>query len=612
MRKRLGRTLAICIFLVFINVADGFPSTYPVSVNVDTAQNLGAISDVFRPGLFGDWSDGYIPLKAPLSVVNKKPFFRFKLGIVDASLPPKPANFEQNFQYWLNNTVDPQISKYQNAGYQVVISLTQVPKWLSLYPSDSCMPNADGCFPEWAFSPPNDYTEWDNLITLLVSTQITDGIRADYIIWDEPDWMFYGTLDQYLELYNHSVKAIKNVNPGIKVGGPAVSNIQAPKGLNCPAAATGLPDGECPPSTTTIMESFIQYASANSLPLDFIDWHFPQVTDFQTEVDGAKTLLTRYGLPVTTPISIGEWVFSPAGETESTEAGSAYAAVMMKQMLDNGIYRHTATSIYDQNTWTSGDWAHVGYFDSNGVIKAKWNSFKTLDKITGQRLKTTASNENEIAAVASSDNNRIAVLLADQADSVDATLNITNIPPGNYTYRKYLIDGDMNVIHSNPCRYNKKTEAAPSTTECGVNGAIDQAIANARTDVQNAVTSYLLSAGISQDAITNLFVCYNDPTCQVVTYISTYCQNNVNLCKGKKPAILAAQQLYNNLFYHGTYRINSGKVFTTSTYIDQINNLKEVSLEGSKQEKQISVTNGTYTEVVNMLPYSVVLIELLP
>jgi len=31
--------------------------------------------------------------------------------------------------------VDPAVKKYQNSGYQVVISLSEVPKWLSLYPA---------------------------------------------------------------------------------------------------------------------------------------------------------------------------------------------------------------------------------------------------------------------------------------------------------------------------------------------------------------------------------------------------------------------------------------------------------------------------------------------
>ena len=75
---------------------------------------------------------------------------------------------------------------------------------------------------------------------------------------------------------------------------------------------------------------------------------------------------------------------------------------------------------------------------------------------------------------------------------------------------------------------------------------------------------------------------------------------------------MEAQYLYNNLFYHGSHKLKSGKIYAISTYIDQINNLKEVSLEGSKQETQVNVASGTYTEAINMLPFSVILIELVP
>ena len=538
MRKRLSRTLAVCIFAVFFYVADGFlaETPYAVTVSINSSQNYGVISEVFRPGLMGNWSDSFDPLASPSASAAKKPFWRLHLGIQAEESLSKPADFEKKFQEWLKTSVDPQIKKYQSAGYKVVISITRVPKWLSLYPSDEWMPNGDQNLPKWAFSPPKDYAEWERLLQLLVSTQIQDGIRADYIIGDEPDWMFYGTLEQYLELYKHSVQAIKRVDPGIWVGGPAVGSWATTKRVNCPADQTGLPDGVCPAQSSTFIEAFIKYVSANSLPLDFIDWHFPSASLVTGQVNQTKSWLQTNGLPATTPLTIGEWVSSPAGETDSTETGSAYAIPLMKAMLDNGFYRHTGTSIYDQSGWVSGDWQHVGFFSPEGIIRSKWNSFKAMEKISGQRLNPVVSPDDEraIAAISSKDNGRIALLLASSSNPVNANITITNITPGNYKYRKYIIDGDMNEIHSNPCRFNKKTELAPSTSECGVNGAIDQAVARAKYEAQNATVAYMMSAGISQENANNGFVCYNDPTCDIVNFITAFCLAKPIQCTGKK------------------------------------------------------------------------------
>ena len=613
--REVARPIFIAVFalfcLVFIwPVDDGFP----IVVTVDASNNLGNFPDVLRPGLAGAWSENSMPLSSQLAF-NKKPFWRLSIGIGWDENSVKPADFDQNFQNWLRNTVDPNIKKYQDAGYQTVISINQMPKWLSLYPSDECLPsNAEGCWLKWQYSPPNDYSEWKRLLQLLVNTQKKDGIKADYIIWDEPNWMFYGTQEQYLELYKNSVEAIKGIDGSIKVGALGVGCWSCKKDTNCPAQITGLPDGECNvsnPILDTMIKEQIKYVSANNVHMDFIDWHFPDLPIFKQEIDTTKNWLTTYGLDSALPLTIGEWVFSPSNEDESTEKAAAHTIYLINKFIDNGIYRHSATSIYDQSGWANGDWAHVGFFSEEGVIKTKWNSFKVLDRLHSQRLKVSSdSGEYALPTIASRDNNKIAAVLANQSSSQQVTFVINNLTPGTYTYRKYTIDGNMDEIHSNPCRYNKKTEFSPSTSDCGVNGAIDQAIAKAINEAENATTSYMVSSGISQQNANNLFVCYNDPACNIENYIKTYCQNNATKCTAKRPVILEAQQLYKNLLYHGKYRINSGRIYSTSTYVDQINNLKEISLEGSKQEEQVTVS-GTYTEVINMLPYSVILIELL-
>lgn len=706
-KKIIIFSIVALISIGIVKSGISFVNPEPVTISINTTETLGQMPEVLQPGLMGSVWDKYEPVKYEVGSLNRKPIWRLHLGLgngfPDGHNETKPDNFELDFSEWLNKNVNPQIKLYQNAGYQVIITLSTVPKWLSLYPYNEEMPFVDqnSWFFKWAYSPPKDYLEWEKLIKLLVQTQKADGIKADYIIWDEPDWMFYGTEEQYLELYSHTANAIKEVDQAIQVGAPGVGNWKAQKYLNCPAEATGLTDGECPTKDHSMIGALISYVAQNHVPLDFIDWHFPNKDTLAEEIKTTKVWLKDAGLSETMPLTIGEWVFSSKGEEESTEKAAAYAIHLLKAMMDNGIYRHSATSIYDQIGWEDGSWAHVGFFTIDGIIRAKWNSFKAVDKLSGQRIKAETTDENHVIAISFKENNKVSILtshfmtpkevafqaaidsfsdhsnhfvnfciqnkgtgqnafynlliayllgkrsiedlgnlsikycglfpdylrndlinskiiayqvyneeLPYKANPREVQLNIRYITPGTYHYKKYIIDGDMNEIHSNPCRYNKKTESSPSNTECGVDGALDQAINQAKMDATDATTNYLLSIGYQQNQIDEIETCLQTLTCDINDLIANYCQINPSECTNISNDVNEAQKLYQNLLYRGTYITTNSTTYTIPIFIDRINNLKEVSLEGSKQEKLITISDGTYSETITSQPYSVMLIEI--
>jgi xylan 1,4-beta-xylosidase len=82
-------------------------------------------------------------------------------------------------------------------------------------------------------STPKDYTKWDNLITALVQ-HWTKRYGAEEVkkwrfeIWNEPQLSIFfqpppgkSARDAYLELYEHTSRAIASVNPSYIIGGPA-------------------------------------------------------------------------------------------------------------------------------------------------------------------------------------------------------------------------------------------------------------------------------------------------------------------------------------------------------------------------------------------------------
>jgi xylan 1,4-beta-xylosidase len=105
-------------------------------------------------------------------------------------------------------------------------------------------------------APPKDYAKWDALIHAfaqhLIDRYGVDEVAQWYFeVWNEPNIDFWaGEPKQatYFELYDHTARALKQVSPRLRVGGPAT------------AAAGWIPD-------------FLNYVSANHVPIDFVSTH---------------------------------------------------------------------------------------------------------------------------------------------------------------------------------------------------------------------------------------------------------------------------------------------------------------------------------------------------
>ncbi len=105
-------------------------------------------------------------------------------------------------------------------------------------------------------SPPKSYARWDALIRAfarhLVARYGIDEVASWYFeVWNEPNLDFWrGTPRQasYFALYDHTARALKEVSPRLRVGGPATAQ-------------------------AAWVDAFIAHAVAHHVPLDFISSH---------------------------------------------------------------------------------------------------------------------------------------------------------------------------------------------------------------------------------------------------------------------------------------------------------------------------------------------------
>ncbi len=83
-------------------------------------------------------------------------------------------------------------------------------------------------------SPPKDNAQWADMVGQFLKHCIArygkDEVRNWYFeVWNEPDLQGFwdGTKTQYFEFYMATAKAVKAVDPSLRVGGPATSNFVA-------------------------------------------------------------------------------------------------------------------------------------------------------------------------------------------------------------------------------------------------------------------------------------------------------------------------------------------------------------------------------------------------
>ncbi len=105
-------------------------------------------------------------------------------------------------------------------------------------------------------SPPKDYGKWDDLITQfskhLIERYGIDEVSKWYFeVWNEPNLDFWAgepRQETYWELYDHTARALKQVNSRLRVGGPSTAQ-------------------------AAWADAFIQHCAEQKVPVDFVSSH---------------------------------------------------------------------------------------------------------------------------------------------------------------------------------------------------------------------------------------------------------------------------------------------------------------------------------------------------
>ena len=205
-------------------------------------------------------------------------------------------------------------------------------------------------------SKPASYEKWTQIIKNVVINAIgrygIECVKKWYFeVWNEPDLVFFdGSMEDYFELYDHTVLAVKSVNKELRVGGPATSKCKW-------------------------IDEFINHIEAGSetsgfkpIPCDFISTHaYPSDLPFLNSAHGdvklqkSNVLIELYrgvreridksslkGIP----LIMGEWNSSagPFAFNHDEKNNGAFAVKTMnelKDIIDGSLYWNLS-DIYEE------------------------------------------------------------------------------------------------------------------------------------------------------------------------------------------------------------------------------------------------------------------------
>ncbi|RXH58709.1 GH39 family glycosyl hydrolase [Granulicella sibirica] len=242
-------------------------------------------------------------------------------------------------------------------------------------------------------TPPKDMQKWQALIRELTKHWIAryglPEVQSWYFeVWNEPDYpsFFFGTIQQYFDLYRATATTLKEVCPACRVGGPATSN----------------------PSDTR----FLTFLNASHTPIDFYSTHTYGVLKLGTDAQGrigsaldpSPDSVTRHlralreqidrSANPQLPIHLTEWSSSYLPDDffhdqygsasfilDHVRRGSAYTASMSYWIF---------TDIFEERgPQTKPFYGGFGLFNLEGIRKPSFFAYKYLAQLGPTDLATT-------------------------------------------------------------------------------------------------------------------------------------------------------------------------------------------------------------------------------
>jgi xylan 1,4-beta-xylosidase len=238
-------------------------------------------------------------------------------------------------------------------------------------------------------SRPKDWGRWDDLIVAftkhLIDRYGIDEVAQWYFeVWNEPNLDFWGGEPKqatYWELYDQTARAIKSVNPRLRVGGPATAQ-------------------------AAWVDAFIKHCTENNIPMDFASTHvygndsakdvfgtteeIPRDKMLCRSVSKVHNQITASSVP-NLPLIWSEFNASYKNEPEVTDSiyMGPWLADSIRQCdgLVNLMSYWTFSDVFEeQGVVKTPFYGGYGLIAEDSIPKPAYNAFQLLHKLGDRRI----------------------------------------------------------------------------------------------------------------------------------------------------------------------------------------------------------------------------------
>jgi xylan 1,4-beta-xylosidase len=299
-------------------------------------------------------------------------------------------------------------------------------------------------------APPKDWAKWDNLITQFVS-HLVDRYGLDEVsqwyfeVWNEPNLDFWGGDPKqatYWDLYDHTARAVKAVNPRLRIGGPATAQ-------------------------AAWADAFIQHCAANHVPVDFVSSHV-YGNDQAKDVFGTDETIPRDKMVCRAVKKVHDQIaassmpnlpliwsefnasyFNEPAVTDTSYMGPWLADTIRQcdGLVDVMSYWTFSDVFEEQGVVQTPFYGGFGLLAEDGIPKPAFYAFKLLHHLGEQRI--AVSSDSALLTKKKDGTLVIAIWNYAPPEKVDAAKTITLRFQGHYRHAIVsTVDPDHGDVHS--------------------------------------------------------------------------------------------------------------------------------------------------------------------
>ncbi len=284
-----------------------------------------------------------------------------------------------------------------------MLSVGLKPFW-ELNSMPEVMATGETTFAWWKMntSEPSSYEEWGQLIESFVSHMVDryglEEVKTWYFeVWNEPNLSGFwpAGMEAYYKLYEYSAKAVKRVDSGLKVGGPASAGGAYIKELIELCVEKKLPIDFVSTHCYPIGE-YCEYRERVGSPYEMGDYFAGRFKEVYEEVQQSprpdlEIHWTEWNTQSGNSSENISWTFNPTVDMHFGGACVVRNMLTVKDICNSAAY-WVASDLFEESGMPHSPFAcGYGLMTIHGIKKATYNAYKLLRKMRGSLLESSAA-----------------------------------------------------------------------------------------------------------------------------------------------------------------------------------------------------------------------------